>query len=91
MYWPDLHKWIERLDAVLQWLAKALPYNTSVGLNWSDAFIGKFPRFGVGITVGTTLMPYSAFQGVAETLDVNLVDALPMIEKVATAMFGPIA
>ena len=60
--------------------ASALPFNTTVGLNWSDAYIGKFPRFGVGLTVGTTLMPYSAFSGVAETLDVNLVDAVPIIE-----------
>ena len=29
-------------------VANALPFNSPIGLNWSDAYIGQFPRFGAG-------------------------------------------
>lgn len=39
-------------------LAKALPFNSTIGLNWSDAYIGQLisipPHFGVGIVGGFT-------------------------------------
>ena len=42
-------------------LAKALPFNASLGLNWSDAYIGKLfpsipPHFGIGGSFGFTTM-----------------------------------
>ena len=42
-------------------LAKSLPFNSSLGMNWSDAYIGKFfpsmpPHFGVGGSFGVTTM-----------------------------------
>jgi len=42
-------------------LAKTLPFNSSLGLNWSDAYIGKLfpsmpPHFGVGGSFGFTTM-----------------------------------
>jgi hypothetical protein len=40
--------------------ASALPLETSVGLNWSDAYIGQFPHFGIGLSVGAATLPYSA-------------------------------
>ena len=43
-------------------LAKSLPFNSSMGLNWADAYIGKFPRFGVGFSVGLTTMDMGSFQ-----------------------------
>ena len=38
-------------------MASALALNASVGSTWSDAYVGGFPRFGVGAVVG------SAFSG----------------------------
>lgn len=38
-------------------MASALALNASVGSTWSDAYVGGFPRFGVGAVVG------SAFTG----------------------------
>ena len=40
--------------------ASSLPLETSVGLNWSDAYIGQFPHFGIGLTVGAATIPFSA-------------------------------
>ena len=42
-------------------LAKALPFNASLGLNWSDAYIGKVfpsipPHFGIGGSFGFTTL-----------------------------------
>jgi hypothetical protein len=38
-------------------VASTLPYNALVGLTWSDAHIKNFPHFGIGITVGATILP----------------------------------
>ncbi len=47
-------------------MAAALPLNTMVGLNWSDAYIGQLidlpPHFGIGLTGGFTTVPYDAFK-----------------------------
>mgnify|MGYP003564860199 CR=1 FL=1 len=39
-------------------VASTLPFNALAGLTWSDAYIKNFPHFGLGATVGATLMPY---------------------------------
>jgi len=57
-------------------VSSALPLESSVGLNWSDAYIGQLldvpPHFGVGVTVGAATMPYSAIQGALSTFGVTL-------------------
>jgi len=44
--------------------ASALPLDSSVGLNWSDAYIGQLldmpPHFGIGVTAGAATIPFSA-------------------------------
>jgi hypothetical protein len=49
-------------------LAKSLPFNSVIGLNWSDAYIGQLfgvpPHFGIGVSGGITTMDY----GVVEKL-----------------------
>lgn len=40
-------------------VASALPLDSSVGLNWSDAYIGQLPHFGLGATVGASFIPFS--------------------------------
>ena len=51
--------------------ASALPLESSVGLNWSDAYIGQLlsvpPHFGIGFTVGAATIPYSALQDAITT------------------------
>jgi len=51
-------------------LAKSLPFNSSLGLNWSDAYIGKLfpsapPHFGVGGSFGFTTMDLSSVEKLA--------------------------
>jgi hypothetical protein len=51
----DLQKNVDDLSDAM---AKALPFNSTIGLNWSDAYIGQLigapPHFGVGISAGAT-------------------------------------
>jgi hypothetical protein len=49
-------------------LAKSLPFNAALGLNWADAYIGMFfpnfpPHFGVGAALGYTTVDLAAFDG----------------------------
>ena len=49
-------------------VANSLPLNASVGLNWSDAYIGQFPHFGVGLALGFSTVPYPAVRPVLDAL-----------------------
>ncbi len=57
-------------------IANALPFNASIGNNWSDAYIGQLlavpPHFGVGVTAGATTIPWSAVENLATALSVTL-------------------
>ncbi|MDR2618440.1 MAG: hypothetical protein LBC62_06180 [Treponema sp.] len=54
-------------------MAKSLPFNSSLGLNWSDAYIGKLfpsvpPHFGIGGSFGFTTMDLPALETLAGQL-----------------------
>ena len=53
-------------------MAGALPYASTLGLNWSNAYLGNFPHFGVGVTTGFVSLPADSFKSVAKTLSVDL-------------------
>jgi hypothetical protein len=54
-------------------VAGGLTFNSNIGLNWSDAYIGNLPHFGVGLTVGATTIPFAAANKVIqETINVPL-------------------
>ena len=56
------------IQAFADGVASSLPLNASVGLNWSDAYIGQFPHFGVGLTVGASTIPFEAARPVLDGL-----------------------
>lgn len=49
-------------------LAPTLSYNATAGNNWSDAYIGNFPRFGVGAAVGFTSVPIGELTTLVESI-----------------------
>jgi hypothetical protein len=58
-------------------LAQSLPFNATLGLNWSDAYIGKFfpslpPHFGVGVALGYTTMDFEAFNGLVKQFNLSV-------------------
>jgi hypothetical protein len=42
------------IDDFTSALAYSLPFNSTIGLYWSDAYIKNFPHFGVGASIGYT-------------------------------------
>lgn len=85
-------------EKTAQALAVALPFNSTVGLNWSDAYIGQIlgvpPHFGVGITAGATTVPTVDLKPLLTNMGVSLpagVDqVLPLPVAVAEARVGGI-
>jgi hypothetical protein len=53
-------------------LALSLPFNSSMGLNWSDAYVGDLPHFGVGLSLGFTTMDASSFEDVLKNFNFSL-------------------
>lgn len=43
-------------------MAATLSYNATIGNNWSDAYIGQLPHFGVGLAVGVTSVPADSLE-----------------------------
>jgi hypothetical protein len=64
------------LDRFIYYMNLSLPFNSTMGLNWSDAYIGPSPpHFGIGITTGFTTMNFTSISelmgkfGLGLTLD----------------------
>ena len=58
-------------------LAKSLPFNSALGLNWADAYIGMFlpgipPRFGAGLALGYTTTDLDVFDGLLRQFDLSV-------------------
>ncbi len=64
----DFEEYETSIKGFAEGVANSLPLNSSIGLTWSDAYIGQFPHLGVGATVGFSSVPYSAVQPVIEAL-----------------------
>jgi len=53
-------------------LASATPFSSSIGLGWSQAYIGQFPHFGLGITAGVTTISAGAIKTFADAVGMTL-------------------
>ena len=77
-------------------LAKSLPFNSALGLNWADAHIGKFfpslpPHFGVGGSFGITTMELPVIETLAGYLGYDFpfgMGKLPLPTYTAEARIG---
>ncbi len=52
-------------------VANSLPVSATVGLNWSPAYIGQFPHFGVGVSLGGMFLPYKTIEPIVSDLGVG--------------------
>jgi len=64
-------------------MAKSLPFNSTMGLNWSDAYIGKFfpafpPHIGIGASAGFTTMDFGTFNDLTNMFGINLPIDIPL-------------
>ncbi len=68
----------DSFSAFAKTFTEALPLNSAIGLNWSDAYIGQLfpiPSFGVGVTTGFTVIPMAAFNRLSNDLGLDNSDA----------------
>ena len=64
---PTIDDMLDGVDQFSQSLASSLPFNSTLGLNWSDAYIGPLfglpPHIGVGFSSGFTTIPLNGLNG----------------------------
>ncbi len=65
-------------------VASALPYASTIGLNWSDATVRSLPHFGIGLTAGAIMIPSKAFTDLADSMGFE--DELP--KEIADSTIG---
>ena len=63
-------------------MAESLPFNSTLGLNWSDAYIGKLfpsvpPHFGAGISLGFTSLDLPVFNKLLEAFGGSALGNMP--------------
>lgn len=61
----------EQLQTMGKDLAAPAASSATIGLNWSDAHIGNFPHFGVGVFTGAALIPIDGFDELLSVLDTS--------------------
>ena len=63
------------MDDFSENMANSLPFNSTIGLNWSHAHIGQFlgvpPHFGVGVSLGLTTMDAGAFDNLLKQFGIS--------------------
>lgn len=63
-------------------ISTTLPSTAAVaGLNWSPAYIGEFPHFGVGISIGAFTIPYDFVEPLISDLNLTLPSEFDYIKK----------
>ncbi|MBA7476845.1 hypothetical protein ES707_12241 [subsurface metagenome] len=63
-------------------VANTLPATAGVaGLSWSPAYIGQFPHFGVGVSLGASTMPYDFVDPLISQLGVTLPSEFKYLEQ----------
>jgi len=76
-------------DAMAKSLSATLPFNSTLGLNWSDAYIGQLlgvpPHFGVGVSAGATTVQADEIITLLTTLGVDT-GAFPGIVPIPAAV-----
>jgi hypothetical protein len=69
----DLQRGVDDFSSAM---AKAMPFNSTLGLNWSDAYIGQLldvpPHFGAGVFMGAALIPAGDIKALAGVLDAGI-------------------
>ena len=73
----DIDDTIAAFDVFSEEVANSLPFYSSIGLTWSDAYIGQFPNFGLGVTLGATTIPWEATEAVSVLFGIDFRDYFP--------------
>lgn len=88
---PDLDTFSKSFEDFSADFARSLPMNSTIGLNWSDAYIGQLlpiPSFGVGITTGFTTIPLGVLEDLVDNLGLDSGSALGDLPGIGVPLPG---
>lgn len=66
-------------DGLSTAMASSMALNSTLGSNWSDAYVGDFPHLGVGATVGLACMNASPITDLTSKLNIPLSSSITSI------------
>ena len=69
---PDLDEFIATFESFADDAAPSIPMLADVGLRWSDSYIGGFPHFGVGTSLGFVVIPVDNIEELFSTLQIEI-------------------
>ena len=74
-------------------MAGSLAVNSTIGANWSDAYVGNFPHLGLGLTVGATTVNADSSKALFTSLNADVPSGIdkigiPMPAAVGTFKIG---
>jgi hypothetical protein len=78
---PDLGSFKGTFEGFAKDMAGALTLNSSAGTTWSDAYVGGFPHFGVGLVASTAFAPSEAVKTIFDAFGVGLPSPLDKLES----------
>lgn len=79
---PDIATFQSTIQGFANSVASALPLESSVGLNWSDANVGQFPHLGIGFTVGAATIPYGSIQNTITSFGGSIPSKLSFLSSI---------
>ena len=68
---PSLDEFQVPFETFASEIANSLPMASTIGLQWSDAYIKNFPHLGFGVSAGGVLLPVEAFDALSDFLPVG--------------------
>ncbi|WP_319561537.1 DUF6588 family protein [Marispirochaeta sp.] len=68
----DLDDFMSTFETFADDAAPSIPMLADVGLRWSDSYIGGFPHFGVGASLGFIVVPIDDIEGMFAALDIAI-------------------
>jgi hypothetical protein len=77
----DLTSLQSNVNSFAEDMSKALPFYSTIGLNWSDAYIGNFPSFGVGLSAGLTTIDSKSINKLLDNFGIDIKN-IPIISDI---------
>jgi hypothetical protein len=77
---PDFTALDAAFDDFVESVAGDLASTAVTGLAWSPAHVGQFPRFGIGVSAGATMLPYQAIAPLLSELGESLPTSVAFME-----------
>jgi len=77
---PDFTALDAAFDVFIEAIAGDIASTAVTGLAWSPAHLGQFPKFGIGVSVGATMLPYASIEPLLDEIGESLPTGVSFME-----------